>query len=98
MRYLHVSRARSNLIVKTFNLLSQPNIVRRNFKLLGKPVWLSVPCVYPSTLPHRRRSPCLINDLSPATHNADLGMDECPSSISSAISINLRKDAFKALT
>jgi hypothetical protein len=33
-----VLRALSNLIVKPFNLLSQPNIVRRNFKLLGKPV------------------------------------------------------------
>jgi len=33
-----VLRAFSNLIVKPFNLMSQPNIVRRNFKLLGKPV------------------------------------------------------------
>ena len=31
-------RALGNLIVKYFNLLSQLNIARRSFKLLGKPV------------------------------------------------------------
>ena len=42
--------------------------------------------------------PLRFADKSEVTHYVDLGMDECSSSISSAISINLRKEAAKALT
>jgi hypothetical protein len=60
-------------------------------------------CVVPQEIDHELGSNGHVkywagHDLSGITHNADLGMDECSLSISSATSINLRKEPFKALT